>query len=119
MSFDAYFHLTQNADFDRFYKSKTNTDYSLECLAFCKFKLYKLGGTAIITDGNEVKEIFANCIEELQEVIDIAGFPQGTSVEAPFDLGLQEVRFGMVYTKNDTLKNRLKNKKIYMNLALD
>lgn len=119
MNKEDYYRLTYNADFDRFYKSEVNTNYSLDCLEYCGMKPYKVGEGAVITDGENAVEVFAKNENDLKSIIEKSGLPDGAVIETAFDRNFEKVRFGMVYTENEQLKKDLLSKKIYMNLALD
>ena len=115
-------HEKQNASFDRFIWTEDNHRYALDCLAYYKTEFYKSDDGIVLTDGKTIKEAFAATAEKCRSLLnDIGAVAEGdVSVDCPFELfGFEKRNFGMIYTEDEIIKEKIRNKMIYMNLALD
>lgn len=112
----------QKASFDRFIWTQENHRYAADCAAYYESELFESDNGIILTDKDSVKEAFAQTPEECELLLDgCAGVVEkGATVDCPFELsGFEKKAFGMIYSEDEFIKERIKNKKIYMNLALD
>ena len=115
-------HEKRSADFDRFIWTENNHRYALDCLAYYKTEFSKSDDGIILTDGKTVYEAFAETKEKCKMLLNSIGAvaENGASVDCPFLLdGFEKRDFGMIYCEDEKIKERIRSKKIYMNLALD
>ena len=106
----AYYETAAALDEERFLWTEENHAYALSCLAYNGCLPYAFENGVLLTDGKNTEELLAKTL------------PQsfgGNCFSPRAYPGFEKQPFGMIFATDPALKKALKQKTIYMNLALD
>ena len=106
----AYYEAAAALSEDRFLWTRENHAYALSCLAYNGCLPYAAENGVLLTDGKSTEELLAQTLPQCF----------GGSCFAPRAYpDFEKQPFGMIFAADPALKQALKQKTIYMNLALD